>query len=242
MAKNGSVQTKKRGWPGYLEQSRSLVNSIVMLIPLLAVYETALFLANFKVMNRFDLLTPILPEYGFKGLLVFNALLFVAAVIAVVYLTKRRKLDPAVLPGMLMEALAYALVLSTCAIMLLPRVLTADPPSPSLVSLGLALGAGVYEELFFRLILLGMLYAWLTHTVRLQKSTALLSAFAVSSALFSLSHFHLPSLANFDFPLFAFRFIAGVVLGGIFLVRGLGVAAYTHAIYNVIVLLNLHEP
>jgi hypothetical protein len=235
------AQSKKsRSLPGYLDQSRSLVNSFVLVIPLLAVYEAALCTSNFRMQNRFDFLTRFIEDRGFSGLLVFNALLFVAAVIAVVYLGRRRKFDPAVWPGIFIEGLAYALVLGSCVMLLLsiPNGQPADAQPRSVpVEIGLALGAGVYEELFFRLIFLGMLYAWLTHTVRLQKSPAMAFAFIASSALFSLCHFQLPGLANFDARRFLFYFIAGIVLGGIFMVRGLGVAIYTHAIYNVLVIL-----
>ena len=231
---------KRRSLPGYLDQSRSLVNSLVLTIPLLAIYEAALCLSNFKVQNRFDFLTRFIEEHGFNGLLVFNALLFTAAVIAVAYLNKRRKFDPALWPGIVIEGLSYALVLGACVTVLLSvqgGQADAPQPSPLLQNIGLALGAGVYEELFFRLLILGMMYTWLTHTVRAQKFTALAFAFIVSSALFSLSHFQMPTLADFDIRRCMFYFIAGIVLGGIFLVRGLGVAIYTHAIYNVLVIL-----
>jgi membrane protease YdiL (CAAX protease family) len=238
--KSMAQSKKRRSLPGYLDQSRSFVNSLVMMIPLLAIYEAALCLSNFKVQNRFDFLTRFVEEHGFNGLLVFNALLFFAAVMGVAYLNRRRKFDPALWPGIVIEGLSYALVLGSFTMVLLtiPGGQTAAArPNPTIVGIGLALGAGVYEELFFRLLILGTLYTWLTHTVRMQKFPALAFAFVVSSTLFSLSHFQVPTLANFDVRLFMFRFIAGIALGGIFLVRGLGVAIYTHAIFNVLMIL-----
>jgi hypothetical protein len=232
---------RKRGAPGYLDQSRSFINSLVLVIPLLAVYEAALFRSNFSVRNQFDFISCFIADRGFNGLLIFNALLFLAALIAVAYLEKRRRFDPAVWPGIVTEGIAYALVLGSCVMLILPAQgwQNTQPPTqtPLLVNIGLAVGAGVYEELFFRLLVLGMLYTWLTHTVRLDKFLALACALGVSSALFSLSHFTMPAIADFEPRAFIFRFIAGIVLGGIFVVRGLGVAIYTHAIYNILVVL-----
>jgi len=241
MVQNHANDHKTPELPGYLEQSRGLVNSLVLVIPLLVLYEAALFGSGFRITNRFDFISRTIAQYGFRGLLVFNALLFVIAVCGVVALNRRRKFDPAVLPGILVEGLAYALLLGVCVMLVLSANGGADsaeqPQNPVWLKVGLAVGAGVYEELFFRLLLVGFLYAWLQHAVGWRKPPAAAFVLVLSSVLFSLSHFRIPSLADFEMPLFAFRFIAGLALGGIFMVRGLGVAVYTHAIYNVIVLL-----
>jgi len=241
VAENHEYKNRESRLPGYLEQSRSLVNSLLLVIPLLVLYEAALFYSGFRITNRFDFISRTIGQYGFRGLLVFNALLFVIAVVAVASLNRRRKFDPAVLPGILIEGLAYAILLGVCVTLILSVNGGVDSgetlQKPVWLKMGLAVGAGVYEELFFRLLLVGLLYAWLQHTVGWKKLHAAVFVLAVSSALFSLSHFRIPSLADFRVDVFTFRFVAGVILGCIFLVRGLGVAVYTHAIYNVVILL-----
>lgn len=237
MARRGKNKNAKPGLPGYMEQSRSLVNSLVLVIPLLMLYEAALFGSGFQVTNRFDFVSRTVAQFGFRGLLVFNAALFVIAVAAVAALNRRRKFDPAVLPGILIEGLAYAVLLFTCVSLLMSAGGGKKADMPLWLQMGLAAGAGVYEELFFRLALVGLLYAWLRHTAKWQPFPSAAFALALSSVLFSLSHFRIPAFDDFETGAFAFRCVAGAVLGGIFLVRGLGVAVYTHAIYNVIVLL-----
>ncbi|MHC4789350.1 MAG: CPBP family glutamic-type intramembrane protease [Planctomycetota bacterium] len=101
----------------------------------------------------------------------------------------------------------------------------------------LALGAGVYEELVFRLCLLGggaLLLRKVWHwPMVLSVSVALL----VSSVAFAWVH-HLGPLGEpVESYHLLFRTVCGLLLGVIFLMRGLGVAAWTHAIYNALVIL-----
>jgi membrane protease YdiL (CAAX protease family) len=100
----------------------------------------------------------------------------------------------------------------------------------------LAVGAGIYEEFVFRVILItglshviGFIFQW----NNLAKNTC---AILLSAMFFSGFHFvgvygEIPSI-----NLFIIRTLAGVVLGGIYVMRGFGVAAYTHTIYDLFVL------
>ena len=54
--------------------------------------------------------------------------------------------------------------------------------------------------------------------------------------LFSLAHYVGPGGDTFAIHSFLFRFLAGALFGIIFLGRGLAVAVYTHAIYDIYVL------
>ncbi len=95
------------------------------------------------------------------------------------------------------------------------------------------LGSGVYEELFFRVGLISVIAALLAKVKLLSRGWRYALAMAVSSAAFAFAH-HLPL---FHEPLaleaWVFRFLAGVVLAGLFVLRGYGVVAYTHSLYNV---------
>ena len=69
-------------------------------------------------------------------------------------------------------------------------------------------------------------------------SNALLSGAAgLASFLFSLVHYIGPYADNLQLTSFTFRFVAGVILAGLFAVRGFAVAAWTHALYDVFLLL-----
>ena len=95
-------------------------------------------------------------------------------------------------------------------------------------------GAGIYEELLFRLILLNLaigLLAWL-HASR---SASVIGGIAITSLLFSAAHYIGPHGDEFLWITFVFRFTAGVLFAVLFRYRGFGIAAGTHAFYDVLV-------
>ena len=101
----------------------------------------------------------------------------------------------------------------------------------------LAIGAGVNEEFVFRLGFFGGLL-WLGRKVLPeQKTTVVLTAVLISSVLFSLAHYLGPEAFAVD--TFLFRWLAGVFFCGLFWLRGFAVSVYTHAIYDVIVMVIL---
>jgi hypothetical protein len=99
------------------------------------------------------------------------------------------------------------------------------------------LGAGIYEELVFRLLLISGLVWLLAEIARLPKTWALGVAVALAALAFSLCHFGPIGSDTFDGRLFWFRLAAGVYLSVVFLGRGLGVVSGCHAAYNVALVL-----
>lgn len=109
----------------------------------------------------------------------------------------------------------------------------------------LSLGAGFYEELVFRLILVSAIAGFFALIVRALKlseerfsKTLRYSVAAVLGALvFSWVHYTGAFGDTFHLGSFTFRFLMGLVLNVIFLWRGFGVAAMTHALYDIVVTL-----
>lgn len=102
------------------------------------------------------------------------------------------------------------------------------------------LGAGVYEELLFRLILLSLTIGALG-LLRLTRPWNLVAAVLLTSVAFALAHYvgrHGEPLAwgqmTFWFS-FLFRLLAGVFFSVLFLYRGFGIAAGAHAMYDILV-------
>lgn len=105
------------------------------------------------------------------------------------------------------------------------------------------LGAGLYEELLFRLMLLPTLAA-LLRMCGARPTLSLFGAIVASSLLFAAAHY------RFDFALgswhvtthgeafngfsFAFRWLAGGLFGVLFVYRGFGIAVGTHALYDIL--------
>jgi len=96
------------------------------------------------------------------------------------------------------------------------------------------IGAGIYEEVLFRLILFSGLVMVL-RTAFLPAVLAVPLAATASAALFSAAHHFGPFGEPFDQGVFLFRTLAGLYFTVVFRLRGFGVAAGAHALYDVVV-------
>ena len=101
-------------------------------------------------------------------------------------------------------------------------------------------GAGIYEELVFRLILICILMVFFQDLIGMNHQNAIVLSVLISAALFSAHHHivlvdgQLGRSAPFNWTEFGFRTMAGVYFAGLFAVRGFGITAGTHAFYDII--------
>ena len=102
------------------------------------------------------------------------------------------------------------------------------------------IGAGIYEELIFRLILISLSMIFFETVLGIHRTKAVIISVIISSVLFSLHH-HFIFLDGqfakkeiFTMTRFAFRTIAGIFFAVLYAVRGFGIAAGTHAFYDII--------
>lgn len=102
-------------------------------------------------------------------------------------------------------------------------------------------GAGIYEELVFRLILICALMVLFQDVIGIDHKNAVILSVLISAALFSAHHHHITYLngqlgrgAPFTWTEFVFRTTAGVYFAALFAIRGFGIAAGTHAFYDII--------
>ena len=96
-------------------------------------------------------------------------------------------------------------------------------------------GAGIYEELVFRLICITVLAILFIDLFKLPRAMAAGLVILASALIFASIHHHPLGAEPFDGAKFTFRTIAGLYLAGLFVFRGFGIAAGCHALYNVIV-------
>lgn len=240
----GTSTAKEGGAPrGYLEQSRDLWNSFFLVLPLLLVYQAGLFLSGGATGNGADLTIYLVQTWGWNALLWFNGLLIAVGVVGVVVARKQRRFEPRIALPVALESTAYAFLIGVVITWVLNRLMPAmfiplaeggaqGLPGGILDRVCLALGAGVNEEFVFRLGMFGGLTWALTGP--LTKSKAAWTAVAISSVLFSLAHYLGPE--PFAVYTFLYRFLAGAFFCGLFWFRGFAVAVYTHAIYDVLVM------
>lgn len=113
------------------------------------------------------------------------------------------------------------------------------------------LGAGLYEELLFRLCLIPVAFVAL-RLLLVPKLWSLRGAILATSLVFALAHYLTPTsdatlLSVFTDAVtrvqssrelwfgFAFRTLAGILFGVLFVFRGFGVAVGCHAAYDIVV-------
>jgi len=143
--------------------------------------------------------------------------------------------------GMALESVAYAVVLGGVTSLLTALLLQ----GPSLLAGGSAgrldlataitvsLGAGLYEELLFRVILVSLLARAGVVLLRWRPVPAGVGATVLGALVFSAFHYVGPLGDAFELGSFVFRAVAGLLLSALYLLRGFGIAAWTHALYDV---------
>jgi hypothetical protein len=232
--------TRRHVQPTYFQLSRSPQYSLAFAIPLLIAYEGfALFLNHsdlYGIRNSADVFLKLFLAYmGIHGFFGFGAAMVVALILFRVSGGGPRlgSIHPSVLLWMLAESLVYSLVFGA-VVGALTHLLLAQPlPLSRSAQILVSLGAGIYEEFVFRVLLLAVLVFFLRRLLRLQQLRAYGVAAVLGAALFSTFHYIGPFADPFQFPSFLFRFIAGLILTGLYFTRGYGITAYTHSIYDL---------
>jgi len=237
----------------YWYATRAPRYSLLFALPLLIAYEllalSLSYVALAGVRNGADvLLKSLFVSFGGRdGLLVFGALLVgTGAVLVVRDLRQGEPFEGRVFLLMAAESIAHALafgiIAGTLTGVLLPGLDVALPVlgagSQETTGMGLAtqlmisLGAGIYEELLFRVLLVGGL-AWAGRRVGWTAVGAGLAATVAGALIFSGFHYVGPYGDRLELSSFTFRVIAGVLFSALYLTRGFGITAWTHALYDV---------
>jgi membrane protease YdiL (CAAX protease family) len=220
--------------------------SLVFVVPLLLVYEGGVFVLSREnpdaLRNGADAWVRwFLGRYGLGTL--WAAPVVVAAYLAGrAYLNRKdRPSEPlAVAVGMTVESVLFAALLWAVAHNFRPLLDRAGLPlnavtvnTPAAGQLVTFVGAGVYEEFLFRVVLFGGL-CYLLRLV-LPKLPAVGLAAAASAVLFASAHHFGPTGESVDPTKFLFRAAAGLYFTLLYMFRGFGVAIGAHAGYDILV-------
>jgi hypothetical protein len=235
--------------PSYWRATRAPRYSLLFAFPLLAVYELLAFTLSGHAMagvrNGADvLLKSLFVQFGGRdGLIAFGALLIGTGAVLVWRDLKRGSIRPRYFLFMAAESVAYALMFGMVVglltgILLGGVILAAGVGAPGgdlslAAQLVISLGAGIYEELLFRVLLVGAL-AWLGRVVfGWRPAWSGVFAAVLGAVIFSAFHYIGPYGDRFEVPSFTFRTLAGLGFSTLYLTRGLGITAWTHALYDV---------
>ncbi|AMV36676.1 CPBP family intramembrane glutamic endopeptidase [Planctomyces sp. SH-PL62] len=238
--------------PGYWSTTRKPLPSLVLVAPIVLAYEfgvvwlggssASALRTGADAWMRQSLAAAGLTDHWLLPLSLFLILLGWQA-----FQPKGWKFSPMVVAGMIFESLVLAVALvgvSRLVDMGFDLMERTNPPTVLLQVPGSAdgsaaqlvgyLGAGVYEEALFRLLLVPFVFYLLRG---LQTPQVLSNATAVtgSALLFSLAHHAGNPGEAFTWFAFIFRWMAGVFFAWVFILRGFGIAVGAHTAYDVLV-------
>lgn len=226
----------------YFEASSTAYYSVIVAIPLLVSYEILLALTTnhyWRVRNAVDVM--------FRNVLIAleitprqTTFVMIGLLIALIPLIQPPgiRLRAKYVGGMMVESFIYSLCLGFIIQLILTPLFLASPVGSGsrLQTLALSIGAGLFEEFFFRVVLISVLFFLLKPLLRSAVLTGTVTVVG-ASFLFALSHYVGNMGENFFLYSFLYRWVAGFLFTVLYFERGFGVTAYTHAFYDINLLL-----
>jgi len=232
----------------YFRQTNGLLYSYLISIPLLLLYEILILFSQPQGnIARISVDVWFKSFFTYFGLNAISTTLILAAVIGGIIVYKKRaelkSVQKNYLLMMIGEATCYAILVALIVSNIVDFILLQSTTGLTgefnkLQLIALSLGAGLYEELFFRVILVSFLI-FLFKKLFKNKSYSIGVAIIIAALIFSGIHYVGDFADIWLLSSFLFRFLFGLALNLIYVIRGFGMAAWTHAIYDLIVVINL---
>jgi hypothetical protein len=206
-----------------------LTASLVLIFPLILAYAIGVLVTN-RVTGADLISRSLLAIMGRNAYLLVYA---IGAAAVLVWLRRggrwqTLRLDVA-LPT-IFEAAIYAFTMGAVISLITTKLLGLGAIGSSIVG---AIGAGVHEELVFRLGIMCGMVAWLSGRIDPRAAVAL--AIVLSSVAFSAAHHAGPLGEAWSLHAFVFRAFAGLTFALIFWFRSLAHAVYAHVLYDIVV-------
>jgi membrane protease YdiL (CAAX protease family) len=235
---------------GYFRASREPRYSLIFALPLLVLYEllaAGLQGANGGIRNGADVMLKSLlaSVAGARGPMIVEVAL-IGGMLGLAWRDARRspgRLRGNVFAGMMIESALLAGALGTVVGLVTAQLVSAVSPAglaigpldklgvPAAVTM--SLGAGLYEELVFRVVLVGALIGLGKHLLGWGPAASSIFAILGGATVFSLFHYIGPFGDSFTLATFVFRTVAGLAFSGLYVTRGFGITAWTHALYDI---------
>jgi len=223
----------------YGRLSRQPLHALAFVLPPLVLFHVSLLWAPDvlmahrhvgQIMQFFGVTGPLMPAIAIPAVLLIQHALS----------HRRWRIRPLVPLVMAAESILWALPL-LALLQILGPLSAANGQPPTYARTMVSLGAGIYEEFVFRLVLIELLVLLLVDVLNGPKTAMTVAAAVVSAVAFSLYHPQAWQDGHFGSALlwgpFAFRALAGGYLAAIFVLRGFGIVVGAHALYNVTVML-----
>ena len=221
----------------YFFKSKSLFYSLLVTLPLFIIYEIGIFFLfqadiAFSKNGADVLIEEFIKMLGLNGYYAASSI-FIIVLFFVLFSQRKnfKTFDISIkyISIMIIESLLYAGFL----LLVLQNIYLIQGLTTNVINnIILSIGAGLYEELIFRFLLLFILTKSFSFIFKTNESSSLILSIIFSS-------FHYIGIESFTPLSFTLRFIAGVYLSLIYINRGFGIVALTHAFYDLFVIFQL---
>ena len=228
----------------YWNVTKNIYYSLLFIFPMLFLYESMCWIQYFgqsaEIRNGADvLIRQIIFGMGNGSEIVYGLLLMIVF-FGVMFLNRRvvknGKLKFSFLLLMIVESLVwcigFVIIMSVSEQLLLSIMERNIIPE----QFYLAIGAGIWEELLFRVGAIGLSLSFLTKVVGYSGIYSVIIAVIFSAVIFSLFHYLGPFGDNFAYKSFYLRTLAGIFLGSLYMFRGFGITVYTHIFYDMFII------
>jgi len=240
-------------WGRYLRRARRPLYILAFLLPLIIAYEICLamllptkdglgvntVLAHKSLLQFFDAF-----GVGDAGGLFLGGLVIVL-VLLIWHLLLRDpwRVDPGVPVVMAVESAVLAVPLLVASVVITRTLAMATGGPPGFAELGLwskmaiSVGAGLYEELVFRMLLIAVIHTLLVDLGKAPHWLGAGIAIVVSAAAFTWYHDLRAPDGSISPSKVTFYLVAGLYFGLIYTLRGFGIVVGVHAAYDIMTVL-----
>jgi membrane protease YdiL (CAAX protease family) len=225
----------------YQRLIRRPLNNLAIILPLLVFFQIgASIYGTDAVLRAPQYLRGVLQFFGATATLL--PAVCIVAVLLVQHLVHHDPWKPSgtAIAGMVGESILWTVPLIAVSYMtgkiVVGQIIPPDV-SQALQHLLLAVGAGIYEEFLFRMVLISVLMLLLVDVMGLKRDVMTVLAVLAAAVLFGLCHFTLAGGgADFVWSKFIFLSTAGMLWGSLFIFRGFAVAVGSHVVWDIYVL------
>jgi membrane protease YdiL (CAAX protease family) len=231
---------------------------MLFLAPLIALYEvgSSLYLSDghgfTETIRAHSILLGFFQDFGIAGRFLPGLAILTVLAVWHIFSGDRLRVRLWVIPAMALESLAWTIPLMVLlalvgdttraghAAELMP---CAAVPGEVLTSLPwqaratISIGAGLYEELLFRMIGIAGLHLILVDLGRLSNRIGSVIAVGLTAAAFAAYHDPIGADGAIQWPRAIQLTCAGAYFGGVYLSRGFGIVVAVHALYDIFVLI-----
>lgn len=236
----------------YFHLSTRPLHILVFLLPLVILYElgSALYLTSdestVQMISAQALLLRLFSVFGLGSLYLPGILLVVILIVWHALTRDPWRIRWRVLGQMLGESIVWTMPL----LVLSGLVYRLVDGAPALVAFAqselhelslpgraaISIGAGLYEELVFRMVLIALVHLIAADLLRVKDYPARALAVIVSAVAFGFYHDVTLASGGLDYPRLVVLVIAGLYFGILYVARGFGIVVAVHALYDLAVL------